>query len=334
MHLAIIDATVKRRPPLSGPDASRYVTSIANLPLISHVFDELARAGVRDVRVVAEPSNSDDLRRILGDGSAWGIGLSWSDATDGGGRQAVLDELTRALAAGPVLLHPGDSLFRAQLRAMRERFRAGDVDSVLPEQAALDLGRDATEHRVADTALLLGPAALSVLAEGASAAGNGGGLVERLLHSDCRLAVCEAGEHWNYDESTDGLLAANRLLLDALPSSPPLEDVDASNEVNGRVAIGPGAIVSSCVMHGPISIDSGAVVEDSFIGPYTAIGATAVVSGTEIDNAMVLAGAEVRHPDYRIEGSIIGERSRVTRSFNLPKGLHLRLGPDSRITLS
>jgi hypothetical protein len=49
---------------------------------------------------------------------------------------------------------------------------------------------------------------------------------------------------------------------------------------------------------------------------------------------MVLPFAEVRFPGLRIEASIIGERASVSRSFELPKGLHLRLTPGSRVTLS
>ena len=124
------------------------------------------------------------------------------------------------------------------------------------------------------------------------------------------------------------------MLLDALPVPAVEGEFGEGNRVHGRVAISPEARISGCTLHGPIVIDDGAVVEDSFIGPYTAIGAGAVVSGTDIDNSMVLARAELRHPGLRIEASIIGERASVIRSFDLPKGLHLRLGPDSHLTLS
>jgi glucose-1-phosphate thymidylyltransferase len=85
---------------------------------------------------------------------------------------------------------------------------------------------------------------------------------------------------------------------------------------------------------GPVVIDRDSTIEDSYVGPYTAIGQGAAVSGSELDNTMVLAYAEVRHPGLRIEASIIGERTSVSRSFELPKGLHLRLAPGSRVTLS
>ena len=123
------------------------------------------------------------------------------------------------------------------------------------------------------------------------------------------------------------------MVLDDLP----VPVVDGSfpdhNEVHGRVAISPRARVSNCTLHGPVVIDDDASVEDSFVGPYTAIGRGATVVGTELDNTMVLPFAEVRHPGMRIEASIIGERASVSRKFELPKGLHLRLPPGSQVTL-
>jgi glucose-1-phosphate thymidylyltransferase len=246
----------------------------------------------------------------------------------------MLAELEQALSRGPVLLHPGDCLFRSQVASMRERFDAGDVDSVLPQQASVDSAGDLSARRVSDTVLVLGPATRPLLADLLSARGDPAGLIDRLLHSEFRLAVCEETEHWNYSETTEALLAANRMMLDSLPVPAAETSFSDGNQVHGRVAISEGAVVSNCVLHGPVAIDARAVVEDSFIGPFTAIGADTVVSGAEIDNTMVLSGAEVSHPGFRIEASIIGERCRVVRTFDLPKGLHMRLAPDSRVTFS
>jgi glucose-1-phosphate thymidylyltransferase len=92
--------------------------------------------------------------------------------------------------------------------------------------------------------------------------------------------------------------------------------------------------VSSSTVHGPAVIGDGAVVVDSFIGPYTSIGPGAIVTGAEVDNTIVMTAAEIMHPGSRIEASVIGERARITRSFELPKGLHVRIGPGGQISLS
>ena len=159
-------------------------------------------------------------------------------------------------------------------------------------------------------------------------------VVEALLASEHPFAICELGEHWCYSDSTEELLAGNQIMLDALPITPVRGTLGDNNEVLGRVRISSSASVSSSTVHGPAVIGDGAVVVDSFIGPYTSIGPGAIVSGAEVDNTIVMTAAEIMHPGSRIEASVIGERARITRSFELPKGLHVRIGPGGQISLS
>jgi glucose-1-phosphate thymidylyltransferase len=340
LNTTIIDAATgeAERPPGSH-GRSRYVTPIANLPLICHVFDELARCGVRHARIVAGAAVRVELERTLDGGRASGVEVSYVTAPDSDGRHALFSEIEKALSAGPVLVHPGDCLFPGQIAAMRDRFSAGDIDLVLladgGENPLVDPPPDAPgAGRVCDTAVILGPATRHVLAELLSSGLDGPDLIESLLASDGRVAVCELADHWRYSDSTEALLTANRIMLDSLVVRPGEVSVSNNNRIHGRVAIGTGAQISNSTIRGPVAIGERAVVEDSFIGPYTAIGLGAVISGAEIDNTIVHAAAEIRHPGYRIEASIIGERASIARSFELPKGLHMRLEPDSSVMFS
>lgn len=333
--IAVIDATLDDVPRVDGlGHSSIYETALGNLPLIGHVCEEIAASGVEKAHIVTQPSTRRELGRILGGGATWGLEISYVDTADQTGRGAVLGELHRSLHEQAVLLHPGDCLLRDQLSAMARRYAAGDVDSVLPEQASVDPLRSPADRRASPTALVLGPHTRPLVQDLLSPESEGEDLIAALLASEYRLAVCSQTETWCYSETTEALLSANRMVLDGIDGDAEHPSLLETNRLHGRLAIGAGAFVSNCDIYGPVSIADRAVVEDSFIGPYTSIATDAVVSGAEIDNSMVLAGAEVRHPGFRIEGSIIGERSRITRSFELPKGLHLRLGADSQITIS
>ena len=324
MSFAIVDAAAGTEVSTYGYTArSRYTTSIANLPLIYHVFDELAAAGSDRVVVVVSPGDREELERVLGGGRAWGVEVSFRTAEGSDGLAAVLTELERVVPNEPVLVYPGDCLFPGQLSAMWERFRAGDVDAVV-----LDSGNASSGPAI------VGRARVPVLADLPSTAADRRDLAHWLRTGDGRIAVCELGGHWCYSDETDDLLTANRMMLDSLP----VPDVDGSfgdnNVVRGRVAISSSAHLSGSILHGPVAVDEDAVIEDSFVGPYSAIGAGVILRGAEIDNTMVLAGAEISHPGQRIEASIIGERAAVVRSFALPRGLHLRLEPHSRVIVS
>lgn len=334
MHLAIIDASVDHdgHGP-RGPGASRYTTPIANSPLISHVLSELTSSGVSEAVVIAPAAVRRDLARVVGGGRSWGIQISYRETVASEARESVLAEVDQALTHGPVVVHSGDCLFRTQLAAMRDRLEAGDVDSVLARPPLHSTSPSDAAGAVSDSVVMLAPGARPAVNELRSK-----DLVQCLsdflLSSNCRLALCEPAEPWYFSDTTEALLTANRMLLDALSGRGTARLARDGNRISGRVAVHPRARISNCVLQGPLAIDEDVVAEDSYIGPYTAIGPGVTVSGAEIANSMILAGAEVRHPGQRIEGSILGERSRVARSFELPTGLHLRLGADTQVMIS
>jgi glucose-1-phosphate thymidylyltransferase len=338
VSFAIIDAVGSGEAHACGcAGHSRYATPIANLPLIYHVFDELAAAGIDRVRVIVSPGDRDELERVLAGGEPWGVEVSYTTAPEDDGRAAALTELERVIADEPVLVYPGDSLFPGQVSAIWDRFRAGDVDAVVlgAGNGAGRRGKGAeASSSVSSAPAIVGPSAAHAIDELLSAGVDHQDLADWLRVRDGRVAVCELGGHWRYSDETEDLLIANRMMLDELPVPAVDGSFGDNNVVHGRVAISSSARVSGCTLHGPVAVDEGAVIEDSYIGPFTAIGAGAVLSGTEIDNTMVLAGAEISHPGHRIEASIIGEGASVVRSFALPRGLHLRLEPHSRVTLS
>jgi glucose-1-phosphate thymidylyltransferase len=340
VSFAIIDAAAAAEARSCGcMGRSRYSTPIANLPLIYHVFDELAAAGIDRVRVIVSGGVLEELEQVLGGGGPWGVEVSYTTAPAHDGGAAALTELERVVADEPVLVYPGDCLFPGRVSAMWERFRAGDVDAVVLSagNGAGRRGRSAAAERSPGLpsvpAIVGSPAAPAI--DGLRSEGVAHQhLADWLRTSDCRVAVCDLGACWRYSDETEDLLIANRMMLDILPVPAVQGSFGDDNEVHGRVAINSSARLSGCVLHGPVAVDDGAIIEDSFIGPYTAIGAGTILSGAEIENTMVLAGAEISHPGQRIEGSIIGERASVVRSFALPRGLHMRLEPHSRVTLS
>ena len=265
--------------------------------------------------------------------------VSYASPGETGGRMAVLAELEWVVADEPVLLYPGDCLFPGQVSTMWERFSAGDVDAVVlgAENGTVRRQRNAAtapSPHVSSTPAIVGSPDGIVIDRLRSAGADQRDLAEWLRTCGCRVGVCELRGCWSYSDDTENLLAANRMMLDALRVPAVEGSFGDNNLVDGRVAIGASARLSGCILHGPLAVGDDAVIEDSFVGPYTAIGAGASLSGAEIDNTMVLAGAEISHPGQRIEGSIVGERASIVRSFALPSGLHMRLEPHSRVTLS
>ena len=257
------------------------------MPLIWHVFDELAEGGVERALIIARADARRELEEVLDGGKSWGVEVSYSEAPEADGEHAVLTHTRRALSSGPVLVYPADCLFPGQVAAMRNRFSEGDVDCVL-----LAPGSSSPGSRMFTTAVMLGPGTETILGQALARSRDPRGLTEKLLASDCRVAVCEAAKQWHYSDSTERLLAANRMVLDGMAVPEVDDSFQDHNEIHGRVAISPSARVSNSTVIGPVVIDRDAIVEDSYVGPYTAIGRGAAVSGSELDNTMVLPFAE------------------------------------------
>ena len=335
MSLAIVDATYRTSDDIAdGISPSRYTLPFGNVPLISHVIGDLASGGVSRARVVAAGDQCAAVERALAARPGEGLAVEVVAAPATAPRRAVLAELEAALGAEPVVLQPGDGLCPGLLGTMCARYRDGDVDLVLSAPDTIGPRPEPGPGRLTESALVLGPRTRGLIAALLEPDGDAIDLTEMLLNGGLRLAVCEGSGGWSYENTTDALLAGNRRVLDLLEDTPVSEEFASSNELRGRIRVGSDVHASGCVIHGPVAIADRTVLEDSYIGPFTAVGPDATLLGAELDDTIVLAGAEIRHPGHRITASIIGEGARVERTFQLPRGVQLRLGPHSRLTFS
>ena len=154
-----------------------------------------------------------------------------------------------------------------------------------------------------------------------------------LAAAGARVEVVTVPAAWRYRPGSEAQLEAHRIVLDRLAIDG-LPDHDAETRIHGRVQIDPTAVVRRSVIRGPAIIGRHARVLDAFVGPYTSIGAGALVEATEVDHSVVHPEAELRHVGFRIEASIIGAGAQVSRSFGLPKALHLEIGSGARVTVT
>jgi glucose-1-phosphate thymidylyltransferase len=337
IKIAVIDATHEDD---AGPHRaqwpSRYVTSVANLPLLAQVVRSLADDGIERVVVVTPDTMCETLRPVVKISDGWGVNLSFLPSNSD---EPFVSRLRETIDDRPALVHAGDCLFPGELPRLRAGFCARELELAVLTSAVsvnrVDAARDLRLPREEPegTAFVLGEAAWPELERVAHEGLGVRQLAERMRAAGAPVGCFPVQRAWCYERSTDRLLAGNQLLLDALPPGAAPAAAGEDCLIQGRVAGSASARIARSRVRGPVMIAAGAVVEDSFIGPYTAIGPGAVVVGAEIEYTMVLADAEVRYPRYPLEASVIGERAVVAQSFGLPGGLHLELGPDARVIL-
>jgi glucose-1-phosphate thymidylyltransferase len=127
------------------------------------------------------------------------------------------------------------------------------------------------------------------------------------------------------------MLEANRLVLEDLEGG--IEGELVESRVEGRVVVGPGALIERSQVRGPAIIGPDARIVDAYVGPYTSVGEGVTIERSEVEHSILLADCTVCDLDSRMEASLLGRSVKLTRGDGLPRTLSMIVGDRSEIVL-
>jgi glucose-1-phosphate thymidylyltransferase len=320
---------------------------VANRPLLFYGLAAMQACGVEDVGVIVSPGTSADVGTLLTGMTDGTMRIGCIDAGEPQGLVHALRAATHMLDERPVMVHLGDALVAQPLPPLFDELEASGCDAIFLVRNAAEFGGQSAGVRplrlVADKPVppaeqalagvfVLGPGAIDAALVLPDEAGVTE-IVRAIGDKGGRLETRIVNGSWKYTGEVDGLLAANRMVLDAIESDFTGCDVSQAR-IEGRVQIHPTAVIERSTIRGPAVIGPRAVLQDAFVGPYSAIGAEVRLEGAELEHSIVLDHAVIRHIGHRLEDSLVGSGATVTRDFAFPSGLRLRVGHRAEVLLA
>ena len=320
--------------------ADRQLAPVANKPLVLYGLDAMRAAGIREVGIVADEHAGEAIRALVGEELGAGVRIRYLPRRPEDDPAECLAAAAPFLGDSPCVAQFTDGLVRGDLRPLVDEIVGDDLDALLLLDVSGEALTNLDDHRLlrlaGDTAS--GPlAGIHVLGPRlVREAANGGcldELVDRLLTAGGRARTGPFEGTWKQVGHTEELLEANRLVLDDLHAGPWHGEV-IDSRIEGRVSIGPGAVLESTVVRGPCVIGSRARLRHAYVGPYTSIGDEVEIEGAEVEHSIVLPGAVIKHLGGRLEASVVGRGAKLFRDFALPRAMRVQLADGDEIALS
>jgi glucose-1-phosphate thymidylyltransferase len=330
--------------------SAKQLIPVANKPILFYGLEGLRDAGVREVGIVVG-STADEVKAACQSGAQWDLEITYIDQDAPRGLAHAVLISRDYLGDDDFVMYLGDNLLLEGLSGFVREFERHRPNAQIflarvrePERfgvAVLEGDRvvrlvEKPKERISDLALV------------------GVYLFDRSVHdavrsiepswrgeleiTDSIQALVDAGRTvraelvtgwWKDTGKLEDMLEANRMMLSRV--EPRIDgDVDGRSRVVGRVVVEPGAKVSRSVIRGPAVIGQDTIVEDSLIGPNASIYYECAISGSQIEDAIIMERCRIE--DVRpLCQSLLGKDVEVRRGRSAPAAHRLMLGDQSQV---
>ncbi len=335
--------------------SAKQLVPVANKPVLFFGIEAMARAGISEIGIIISPETGDDIRAAAGDGSLFGVRLTYIVQDEPAGLAHAVLTAEPFLGDAPFVMYLGDNLLQGGMTELVQAFQANGPQALIlltqvpdPENygvAQLDADGKSIVRLVekpkdppSDLALVgvyMFTPLIHTAAKSIEPSPRGEleitDAIQWLVDNDHQVESHVVRGWWKDTGRLADMLEANRLILETIDRR--VEGTLTDSQVDGRVIVEAGAVLERATVRGPAVIGAGAVVRDAYIGPYTAIGDSCVVESAEVEHSILLEGSSVIGLDGRMESSLLGKDVRIARDQRQPRAYRFMVGDNSEISI-
>jgi len=334
---------------------SKQLIPVANKPILYYVLEQVAESEIKDIGIIISPETGQAIKETVGDGSRWNAQITYILQSEPLGLAHAVKTARDFLGDSSFLMFLGDNLIQGGVKNFVKEFTTSKVD-------ALVLLKEVSDPRLFGVAELNEQGEITRIVEKpkepkTNLAVPGVYLFTKDVHqaidrikpswrgeleiTDTIQKLIDSGKKvrshiltgwWLDTGKKDDLLEANRVVLDEFARRDLRGEIDAASQVAGRVEVGRGTSIEHSTVRGPVSIGDNCCIRDSYVGPFTSIGAGTTIERSAIEHSVVLDKCSIRNIE-RLTDCVIGRCSMVTRRGDGFKATTLFVGDDARVEL-
>ena len=331
--------------------SAKQLVPVANKPVLFYGIEAMAAAGIGQIGIIIAPETGAEIRAAVGDGSQFGVTVTYVEQDRPGGLAHASLTAERYLDGDPFVMYLGDNLLQGGITGLVDSFRANRPDALIlltpvddPQNygvAELDGDRvmrlvekpPAPATNLALVGVYMFTAEIHAAARAIEPSARGEleitDAIQYLVDDGKRVEPHIVRGWWKDTGRLDDMLEANRLVLDRIESQIDGELIDS--QCDGRVILERGAVLERTTVRGPAIIGAGARICDAYIGPYTAIGEGCEITAAEIEHSILLECSKVQNLEGRMESSLLGRNVTIARGVRQPRAYRFMVGDNSEI---
>ena len=331
--------------------SAKQLIPVANKPILFYGIEAIRDAGITEVGIVVGDTHQ-DIKNAVGDGEAFGVRVTYIQQEAPLGLAHAVKISRDFLKDDPFVMYLGDNLIKDGITPFvrqfeQERPHAQILLAQVPNPQEFGVAELSGQRVVrlvekpkdppSDLALVgvyLFDASIFEAVNAIRPSARGEleitDAIQHLIENRGEVHSQIISGWWKDTGKLEDLLEANRIVLSGLRGR--MEgDVDKASKVEGEVVVGRGTRVLNSTLRGPLIVGENCLIQDAYVGPFSALHDGSRLVDGEIENSILLEGATVEGLHRRMESSLLGRDVHITRSGSRPASYRFLVGDMARI---